>query len=304
MSKILCVDIGGTRIKAAVLPPEASHRDAQGAQLVMVPTLGWLNDSLPRLLTPENVSAILQRGPVEPEYDAIRVAVPGPVTEGRYFERQDLWAQGVPRHLKGAFEKHSDPLSVWLLNDADAWAVGIVRSPELFQTPLEYPSLALTLGTGVGISVASSPSEIVSLEVAASPSITWDRLTATAGPTIHDSCQVHQILGREFFEWVAGQKKRWSAERIRQEFTKRVIAFVLDARDSLYEGLGEDFGAFKSLVVGGGNAEHVSLRDLKRETAHDVRVLARSALLVVPEVIPLLGLSHCQTRVAITKGPW
>ncbi len=144
----------------------------------------------------------------------------------------------------------------------------------------------------------------MSLEVAASPPGTWDRLTAAAGPTICQSWQVHRILGREFFAWVAGQKKHWSAERISQEFTRRVIAFVLDARESLSEGLGGDFGAFESLVVGGGNAEHISARDLERETGHNVRVLARPALPVVPEVIPLVGLSHCRDRVAITIGPW
>jgi hypothetical protein len=226
------------------------------------------------------------------------------VTEGRYFERHDLWAQGLPRDLKRAFEEHADPLSVGLIKDADAWAVGTVRCPELFETPLEYPSLALTLGTGVGISAARSPDVIVSLEVAASPPGAWGRLTAAAGPSIRESWQVHQILGREFFAWVAEQKKDWSAERIGQEFTKRVIAFVLDARESLSEGLGEDLGVFKSLVVGGGNAEHISVRDLERETEHNVRVLARPAIPVVPEVIPLLGLSHYRNRVAITKGPW
>jgi hypothetical protein len=304
ISKILCVDIGGTRIKAGVLPPEASLRDVQEARLGMVPTLGWLNDSLPRLLSAKNVSAILRRGTVEPEYDAIRVAVPGPVTGGRHFERDDLWALGVARDLKCAFEEHSDPLPVSLIKDADAWAVGIVRCPELLETPLEYPSLVLTLGTGVGMSAARSPDVIVSLEVAASPPGAWDRLTAAAGPSIRKSWQVHQILGREFFAWVAEQNKRWSAEKIRQEFTRRVIAFVLDARESLYEGLGEDFAACRSLVVGGGNAVHISVRDLERGTSHNVRVLTRPELPVVPEVIPLLGLSHYPNRVAIKKGPW
>lgn len=304
VSKILCVDIGGTRIKAGVLSHEAGQREVQGAQVVVVPTLGWLNDSLPRLLSTENVSAILRRGLVEPEHGEIRVSVPGPVTEGRYFERHDLWAQGVPRDLKRAFEEHSDPLSVWLIKDADAWAAGIVRCAELFEIPLEYPSLVLTVGTGVGISAARSPDVLMSLEVAASPPCAWDRITAAAGPSISESWQVHQVLGREFFAWVAAEKKRWSFERIRREFTKRVIAFVLDARDSLSECLGEEFDAFRSLVVGGGNAGHISVQDLERETGHKVRVLSRPAFPVIPEVIPLLGLSHYRNRVAITKGPW
>jgi hypothetical protein len=304
MGKCLCVDIGGTRIKAGVLPCDAGPRDVQRAQVVAMPTLGWFNGSLPRLLSSENVLAILQRGHIEPQYDEIRVAVPGHVTEGRYFERHDLWARGVPRDLKAAFEEYSDPLPVWLIKDADAWAAGTVRCAELFETPLECPSLALTFGTGVGISVATSPDALVSLEVAGSPPRTWDRLAAAAGPSIHQSWQVHQILGGEFFDWVAAEKRHWSAERITQEFTKRVVAFVVDAQESLQEGLGKDFGVFKSLVVGGGNAEYISFRDLERETGHKVRVLARPRIPVVPEVIPLLGLSHYRNRITIMKGPW
>ena len=68
---------------------------------------------------------------------------------------------------------------------------------QLFDMPLEYPSLALTFGTGVGISAARSADVVVSLEVAASPAGTWHRLAAAAGPSIHASSEVHQILGRE-----------------------------------------------------------------------------------------------------------
>lgn len=303
-AEVLCVDVGGTRIKLGVLPLEASRKDVLGARVVVLPSLGWLNDSLPRLLSTENVSTLLRREHVEPEYGEIRVSVPGPVTEGRFFERPDLWARGVPRDLEREFEVHCAPLAVSLVKDADAWTAGAIRCAQLLEMPLEFPSIALTLGTGVGICVAASPSELLSLEIAASPPGVWDRLTTAAGRSIRESWEVHQLLGHEFFAWVAAEKGRWSVERIRHEFTKRVSAFVLDAREGLAECLSGGPEAFKSLVVGGGNAGYLSVGDLERETGHGVQLLARPEFTGFPEVLPLLGLTHYRDHVAITEGRW
>ncbi|MHC4415369.1 MAG: hypothetical protein ACYS0G_08810 [Planctomycetota bacterium] len=299
-SRILCVDIGGTRIKAAVLPRNTSRGDVERAPVGAIPALGWLNDSLPQLLTAENVAHLLRRGRIEPGHDAICVAVPGPVSEGRYFHRTDLLKRGVPKDLKSAFEQHADPLPVSLIKDADAWAAGVIRYAELFGMPLEYPFLALTFGTGVGISAAMSPGSIVSLEITATAPGMWEPLEKESSHPIAESWQVHKILGREFFEWVATENCDWWLERIRQEFTKRVIVFVRAAR----EHLGRDPGVFRTLVIGGGNAEYIVAEDLAGDAGLDVRLLLPPVLAVNPDIIPLLGLSHHRDRVVIAKGPW
>lgn len=295
-SRILCVDIGGTWIKAAVLPDGAARRDVEQAVLHRIPSLGWLNESLPRLLSPENPawSSRLERGP-----DAIRVALPGPVGEGRHLGRTDLLHRGVPRDLKGAFEQHAGGPPVSLIKDADAWAVGAIRFAELFGTTLEFPFLTLTFGTAVGVSAAMSPVDVVSLEISATPADVWVPLASVATHPIAESWQVHRILGRDFFDWVEKEQPHWSFERIRREFTARVIAFVRAAR----EHLEADAGGFRKLVIGGGNAEFVLDDDLAAGAGLEVGMLLRPAIGIDPYLIPLLGLSHYEGRVTIGEAP-
>lgn len=79
MSKALCVDIGGTRIKASVLPERLPHAALKKQHLYLAETLGWLNQSLPELLSTDNPLSLVNQSVLADDYDDIGICVPGPV---------------------------------------------------------------------------------------------------------------------------------------------------------------------------------------------------------------------------------
>jgi hypothetical protein len=92
----------GTRIKAAVVPLCTVRGDINRIKPVVIPTLGWLNEHLPQLVSGDNPSSLVNHKQIKAEYSAIHVAVPGPVSNERYFERHE--EVGVPKDLKAAFK--------------------------------------------------------------------------------------------------------------------------------------------------------------------------------------------------------
>lgn len=52
MKHTLCIDIGGTRIKSAVLPEHPTLEQVRKASPMVIRTRGWLNHSLTKLIDP------------------------------------------------------------------------------------------------------------------------------------------------------------------------------------------------------------------------------------------------------------
>jgi hypothetical protein len=120
MTATLCIDVGGSHIRAAVIDATESLPSLRRKQVVSIRSLGWMNETLPQLVNPLNSDGIAAR--IGDAYEAIAVAVPGTVRDGK-FTRPGL---DLPRYLAKAFARESG-MKTFAMNDAEAWAMGSVE---------------------------------------------------------------------------------------------------------------------------------------------------------------------------------
>jgi hypothetical protein len=287
MNQTLCIDIGGTRIKSAVLPKTPSLDQLKAAESMSVRTLGWLNHSLPNLLKTDSWAGLADyynRRKIC--YDHISISVPGPVDNQGCFLRDDLTsgAARCPKRLRDALEQASGK-SVTIINDAHAWMLGFLRYADLIGESLTYPILSIAFGTGIGASVATESRTIYNIEISALESAIWRNLRKSAQRDFTHSWDVHGIIGRPFFEWVEKSHPEWDYPTIRGHFSSRVLA----ACEDLVLVLDQRFGKSGTLVLAGGNAEFASVSKLEKSLACRVVPLTERQAQLPPDLISLLG---------------
>ncbi len=282
MRSALCIDIGGTRIKAAILSECIDLETLKVHSPCVIRTLGWLNHSLPEIISPNNWASVVRQESLADPCTEIAIDVPGPVDNGRFL-RSDL---SVPVDLRDAFGKYAHDKRITLVKDADAWIVGATAYLDLVEDAVEYPALALIFGTAIGFAGARNRNTFDSYEISRWAS-RFPCLAVAANRSIGKQSDVHMILGKDFFEWVDRKNKGWTFEHIRDEFTKRVVALVKD----LTPGLAQSIIRPRTLIIGGGNAEFVSARTLEDRTGVTVKSLCSRRIRVNPDLIPLLGLN-------------
>jgi hypothetical protein len=276
MTATLCIDVGGSRIRAAVMDATESLPSLRRKRVAAVRSLGWLNETLPQLVKPSNSASIAAQ--IGDAYEAIAVAVPGAVRDGT-FTRTGL---GIPRDLADAFSRASG-MKTTVMNDADAWAMGSVGFAALSGNGFALPALVLVLGTGVGCAIALDEQRTVAVEISAWP-LPFPQLESAAGRAIDESWQAHAMVGHQFVEWVASNNPRWSFERVCSEYTRRIAALLDDLTPELMRRHGE----IRTLVIGGGNADLVDVRGLT--LAANVVMWNRASADIDPDLIPLIGL--------------
>lgn len=287
MKHTLCIDIGGTRIKSAVLPENPTIEQVKNATPMVIRTLGWLNHSLPKLIDPGHWPSLAAHyRELGIHYDAVALSVPGVIdSEGR-FKRPDL-VEGtakVPERLLEALGK-SAGCPVTLIKDADAWMMGFQAYAETQGVEARYPAVLMAFGTGFGISAASSADNVASIEASERPAHSWKRLAASAGFNLTEGWHVHKIIGRPFFEFVEASKAEWDHLKIREEYTRRVNAALKDILPWIEGGLGR---SVRTIVLAGGNAEYISVRTLSEEGRHVISLTDRLSSLP-PDLITVLG---------------
>jgi hypothetical protein len=282
MTATLCIDVGGSRIRAAVLDATESLASLRRKKVASVRSLGWLNRTLPQIVAPSNTASITAR--IDDPYEAIAVAVPGTVRDG-IFMRTDL---GIPRDLAEALA-HASGMKTFVMNDAEAWATGSVEFAALRGDGFELPAFVLVLGTGVGCAVALDERRTLAVELSEWP-LPFPQLESAAGRSIDESWQAHAMVGHPFVEWVASNKAQWSFERVRREYTRRLAALLED----LAPELSRQHGEIRTLVIGGGNADLVDARALT--FASKVAIWSRASVDVDPDWIPLIGLRRAAHR--------
>jgi ROK family len=294
MRHTLCIDIGGTRIKSAVLPENPTIEQVENAPSMVVRTLGWLNHSLPKLIDPghwPSLAAHYREHGIH--YDAVALSVPGVVDGDGRFLRHDLihGPAKAPEHLLKAL-KNSSGLPVSIIKDADAWMMGFQTYAEARDIQIDYPAVLMAFGTGFGIAAASSPANVVSIEAGERPASSWGRLASAAEFKITEGWQIHKIIGRPFFEFVEGSRKDWDHLKIREEYTKRVKAALQDILPWIEDKLG---CAVRTCVLTGGNAEYLSVRSLSQEGRKVISLTDRLSELP-PDLITVLGVEASSRR--------
>ena len=287
MKYTLCIDIGGTRIKSAVLPEHPTFEQIREAPSMVVRTLGWLNHSLPKLVDPghwPSLAAHYRKQGIK--YDAVAVSVPGVIDGVGLFKRNDLvhGPAKVPENLLEALRK-SAGCPVTAIKDADTWMMGFQAYVRNQKIKLEFPAVLMAFGTGFGISAAASEDNVASIEASGRPINSWIKLAIASGYNITQGWHVHRIIGRPFFEYVENQHKTWDHLFIRDEYTKRVKAALEDILPWIEGNLGSPV---RTCVLAGGNAEYVSVRTLS-ESGRKVISLTDRLSKLPPDLITVLG---------------
>lgn len=279
-SNVLCVDIGATWIKASVIKMPLSIKDLTVSKIYLQRTLGWLNKSLPEILSSQNSASIINHS--IGQFDNVGIAVPGVVNNGQFFRV----GSSVPKELIKEFQRLLPAgCNVKMVNDADAWMRGAITYHRLKKEPLEYPCISIVLGTGVGLAVALSATDIRSIEIFGMPNH-FIHLEKISGQKINSPGEIHDLIGKNFFDW-ADRKHRddWFYDVIRREFTNRVFGFLLDIQYLIpYEKI-------KTFIFCGGNAEYIQEYVAEKVPKGKLITLNKYSTDVDPNFIPLLGLS-------------
>jgi hypothetical protein len=80
--RVLCVDIGGTRVKAAILYPGITLEELQRVSTIAFDSKEWLSEDLPRLFKDDIVGSLSNR--MGSCYDQVSIGVRSPVMNGEY----------------------------------------------------------------------------------------------------------------------------------------------------------------------------------------------------------------------------
>ncbi len=272
MERVLCIDVGGTRIKFAVLergfsPPTKEDR------VKWISTLGWLNASLPELLDPKNVDSPAHLAGAE-NFDAVAVCLPGEVNSVGEFHRDWL----VIPNLKSAMQKYAPEKSIRLFNDGHAWMSGVVRCRN-DRTPLFF----LGFGTGVAAAVSSKDGKVRNIEFSNEKNVWSSLIEVSKYSKSKEGWAVHRICGAPFFEWVKNNHtaREWRFSEICKQFTARVSALIHDVqKNTVYlKGINQVF-------LMGGHASYINTDELPKTYTY----VTSKDLDVPADMVPLIGM--------------
>ena len=284
MNNILCIDIGGTRIKAAIIRESIDLFTLKNTKVEVIRSLGWLNSSLPEIISRKHPFSILQQFSNFADYDYISISVPvqvindGSEIRGHYVEKR-----GIPRDLKKSFENQCN-CRVVIMNDAICWLSGALNYYKLRGVKIQFPCLFIALGTSVGIGYAKQHDYIENLELS-NHNYHFSHLSRASGQLVDSGGKVHAYLGDRYFTSLKNEHKDWNYLNIKTEFTKRIIALLLDIKDKNIV----DFKALRTLFIGGGNAEYVDSEILRSGLQKELFMLTPSNIDINPDIVPLLG---------------
>lgn len=282
MAMRLVADIGGTRVRAAVLPDTLSREVLAGTRTSAIRSIGWLNGTLPAILSPDHWASLARD--LQP-FDSVVIGIPGCVDRSGNLDGWLVRQRGVPgdlqRHVERAWSK-----PVRLMNDAEAWGRGATEILRLASIANLFPSCCLTLGTGLGMSLRYRDGSVLPVEIGDFPG-PLRFLRDACHQDLPDAWRAHHVVGRPFFDWVHDEQPAWDYDRVRHEFTTRVAALVRDVLPWLQGRT----GPLRQVVIGGGNAEFLSARGLQERVGLPVIVLRRGVIPFDPDLVPLAGLA-------------
>lgn len=284
MNNILCIDIGGTRIKAAILKDDIDLHSLKNTKVEVIRSLGWLNGSLPQIISKQHPASIVQQSSNLNQYNCVSLSVPvkvinnGTEIRGYYVEKC-----GVPKHLKKAFWDVCN-CEVVVKNDSVCWLLGALNYSRLCSMKIEFPCLFIALGTGVGIALSEQMHAVRDFDLS-SLDIHFLYLSNISKQFIDKGWKVHACLGEKYFYWVQSEHREWTYLKIQEDYTKRIIAFLKDIK----EKKSISFENIRTIFIGGGNAEYINCDILQKKVHKNIHMFTPCNLQINPDLIPLLG---------------
>ncbi|MDB6081856.1 MAG: hypothetical protein JWO53_1128 [Chlamydiia bacterium] len=252
---MLCVEVGGTRIKAAVLPQEPTLEQLREVVVLSSLTDGWLSKKVPLLFSAGSTDSPLLQ--IQIPYSKVSLSIAGTIVENRIF--WDSRSKGVPQQLKLACEEESQ-CTATLDNDAVSWAKGSLEYQRVTSQEFPFPSLAITLGTGVGVALIQDKDSIYNIEMSYTdcPFSRLKELTKNQPLPLSNRWSTHGALGNRFFQWVFKEKAFTDEEMLPYltEYNERFQACVQDLREHLDKMFSITIASF---TIGGGNSRFLTI---------------------------------------------
>lgn len=284
--QVLCVDIGGTRIKAAVLHPEITLQELQGVSTIALESKEWLNEDIPQLFSPNFPGNLHEK--IGIKYDEVSMCVRCPIMDGTYCV---VPKEHLPREIKQQCQEAAK-CPVVVECDAGTWARGALYWQGLIKQNVLFPCLGITLGTGIGVALISAPDDIINIEISVIDT-PFERLfdLAKGQPLKQEYGRPapHDAIGMPYFLWSKKERPSHDFQLIQKEFNARILAFIKDMQDYLRNKLGIEM---RSIMIGGGNSRLLISQDLEKELEKEIILLDPNNIAkygVSFDIVSLLG---------------
>lgn len=252
----LCIDIGGTRIKAVLFPENINKNVLQNAKVIYMNTLGWMNGSLHDITNKKTDGSIINKLVFSDEISNLFLSCPFDVNSDlKTISGEDWYVNdyGVKVNFPKLAAHNISPSVNWSVsNDALAWARGYFRLNHYFGQKLDFPTIIFALGTGIAVSKITSSSDFRVFNLRKAHR--FDNVSKASGKNIVNGSKVHGIVGYQFYDWVKKEKRHWDYSRIKKELSKRFAALLSDFLVNNYFNMKDA----KDIIICGGNSAFIS----------------------------------------------
>lgn len=281
---ILCVEVGNTRIKACVLPNyNLTLEDLKKAKTIAFPSEPWLKQNIDQLFkksikTPLN--DLLNTNPSK-----ISLSIFGPIYNKR------IHGCGVRSGLFDNLQeviKKQIPCEIEIENDTVSWAMGALEYLQLQSQIIDFPCIAITFGTYIGVALVENSHKVSNIEICAMSPV-YTRLKPFA-----QSCNLQgfpvEILEKKHIDAVSGGEVNTEEKMktYRSEFNLQVQAFIDDISEHL-QTIFSSLSKIKSVLVGGGYSRYINTLNCSAYTSFILSPQAFSAQGIAQDIIQLLG---------------
>lgn len=306
---VLCVEIGGKKTIAALIPSKPNLEDLRSIKILNFSSKPWFLQ-LPFLFTKSTDNPLLSL--LQQPYSHISVSIFGPLFKQEGFI--DVAKRNIPANLEILCKEQSErPLDMFV--DSVCWAVGCLEYHKMKEQTLittshtsqmdlyftvnstlnlidkekdqnnsSFPFLAIILKTGIGVTLVEE-NKVSAVEIpyigCSFPQL--EMLCIKQGQQFN-KFDVHQALGNRFFDWALKKREFEDAEMIPylHLYQERFKVFIEEILNFFKISLGIEA---KSIFVGGENSRFI--HPLPFTTILNMEYLAKDG--IHPEIIQLLG---------------
>lgn len=290
---VLCVEVGHTRIKSALLPKDPTLEDLKKIKTFSCLSKPWLNKNVEQLFKKSKQNPLNKALAAKPS--EISLSIFGPVYDKKIHGGGEK--SGVSSNLQEILQKVA-PTKIRVEADSVSWAIGALEFLKLQSQAIQYPCLAITFGTGPGVALIEDPHTVSAIEVWIMD-LPFTRLKPLAEP-YGKSDHPYGMFLKKFLDELAGGEKNLDEKMrtYRGEFNRQIEAFAEDVCESV-QSLFPSLHKIQTILVGGGLSRFI---DLKIRSAIIFNPQFLEQLGVSPDIIQLLGCHRmCREDPIVTK---
>jgi hypothetical protein len=291
MQKKLRIDFGGTKIKIACFSDTDDIADINKTAIYYMDSFAWQHEQIYNLVNKSLWYGIQNRFKL---WDFDSISLCGPFVTDSFGNITSSWLleqKSVPKDFVFKMQEVSGKV-VKVINDGMAWVRGAAFVNKKASLGIDYPLMLFSLGTGVGVGyceIKNNSFKFETHEISSLLSSFPETKEASGRHDLSEAWQIHHIIGKEFFKWISDNNLNWNFEKIRYEYTKRLLAVLRDL--SLNNAF--NINNVQTIVFSGGSVWYISASQLRQSDffAHRKLFIFRDDFTgLKPDIVPLIGL--------------